>query len=415
MKHLLHTPEGVRDIYNEECAVKLALQNRLHRVLHLYGYHDIQTPTFEFFDVFRKEIGTIPSRELYKFFDREGNTLVLRPDITPQIARVAATLLGDEGIPSRLCYVGNTFVNFSSYQGRLREHTQLGAELLGIDSPEADAEMLALVVECLLESGLKEFQINVGNVDFFQSMIEDAQVDEDTEERLRELLNNRNYFGVDELMEEAEVKRSAREGFAALSGFVGGVEILDEAKRVAPNSKALKALKRLERIYQILCAYHVEEYISFDLSMSGLYGYYTGIIFRAYTFGTGDAIVKGGRYDHLIEKFGKEAASIGFAIVLDELMSALGRQHIEVSRPRTGTLLLYDEERERDAILLAAEFRSKNKNTEMMKKEDSHSLEYYASYGKRNQAGSLLYLQNTSQIRMMNLVTGEQKIVKSRD
>ena len=150
MKHLLHTPEGVRDIYNEECAVKLALQNRLHRVLHLYGYHDIQTPTFEFFDVFRKEIGTIPSRELYKFFDREGNTLVLRPDITPQIARVAATLLGDEGIPSRLCYVGNTFVNFSSYQGRLREHTQLGAELLGIDSPEADAEMLALVVECLL-------------------------------------------------------------------------------------------------------------------------------------------------------------------------------------------------------------------------------------------------------------------------
>ena len=124
---------------------------------------------------------------------------------------MAATLLGDEGIPSRLCYVGNTFVNFSSYQGRLREHTQLGAELLGIDSPEADAEMLALVVECLLESGLKEFQINVGNVDFFQSMIEDAQVDEDTEERLRELLNNRNYFGVDELLEEAEVKRSARE------------------------------------------------------------------------------------------------------------------------------------------------------------------------------------------------------------
>ena len=94
MKQLLHTPEGVRDIYKDECARKLALTNRLHKVLHLYGYHDIQTPTFEFFDVFRKEIGTIPSKELYKFFDREGNTLVLRPDMTPQIARVAATLLG---------------------------------------------------------------------------------------------------------------------------------------------------------------------------------------------------------------------------------------------------------------------------------------------------------------------------------
>lgn len=92
MEQLLHTPEGVRDIYHEECAKKLALQNRLHKTLHLYGYHDIQTPMYEYFDVFRKEIGTIPSRELYKFFDRDGNTLVLRPDITPQIARATATL-----------------------------------------------------------------------------------------------------------------------------------------------------------------------------------------------------------------------------------------------------------------------------------------------------------------------------------
>ena len=86
MEKLLHTPEGVRDIYNVECGKKLALENRLKKTLHLFGYHDIQTPTFEYFDVFRKEIWTIPSRELYKFFDKEGNTLVLRPDFTPSIA-----------------------------------------------------------------------------------------------------------------------------------------------------------------------------------------------------------------------------------------------------------------------------------------------------------------------------------------
>ena len=119
MEQLLHTPEGVRDIYHEECAKKLALQNRLHKTLHLYGYHDLQTPMYEYFDVFRKEIGTIPSRELYKFFDRDGNTLVLRPDITPQIARATATLFKDDEFPARLCYVGNTFINHSSYQGRL--------------------------------------------------------------------------------------------------------------------------------------------------------------------------------------------------------------------------------------------------------------------------------------------------------
>ena len=185
MKQLLHTPEGVRDIYNEECAKKLALQNRLHKMLHLYGYHDIQTPMFEFFDVFRKEIGTIPSKELYKFFDREGETLALRPDMTPQIARAAATLFQEEELPVRLCYMGSTFINHSSYQGRLKENTQMGAEFIGIDSVEADAEMLSLVVDCLKKAGLEEFQINVGNVDFFQSMIEDAQVEEDTEIRLR--------------------------------------------------------------------------------------------------------------------------------------------------------------------------------------------------------------------------------------
>ena len=137
MEQLLHTPEGVRDIYHEECAKKLALQNRLHKTLHLYGYHDIQTPMYEYFDVFRKEIGTIPSRELYKFFDRDGNTLVLRPDITPQIARATATLFKDDELPARLCYVGNTFINHSSYQGRLKESTQMGAEMIGLDAADA--------------------------------------------------------------------------------------------------------------------------------------------------------------------------------------------------------------------------------------------------------------------------------------
>lgn len=415
MKQLLHTPEGVRDIYHEECARKLALQNRLHKILHLYGYHDIQTPAFEFYDVFREEIGTIPSKELYKFFDSEGNILALRPDITPQIARAAATLFSEKDFPARLCYVGNTFINHSSYQGRLKENTQLGAELLGLDSEDADAEMLALVVDCLKKAGLEEFQINVGNVDFFQSLIDDAGVEEETELRLRELIANRNFFGMDELLAQADVKRSAREALASLSDLVGGPEILEAAKKIAPNSQSLKAVKRLEMIYSVLRTYGVEQYITFDLSMSGSYGYYTGIIFRGYTFGTGDAIVKGGRYNHLIEKFGRTAPSIGFVIVVDELMNALQRQKLEIPHSINNTLIIYDESRRKDAIRLAAEFRSKNKNTELLRKDPDRPVEFYSDYGRRKLAGSMLYLQSTNQIRMVNLQTGEQKIVKSRD
>lgn len=413
MEKLLHTPEGVRDIYNVECGKKLALENRLKKTLHLFGYHDIQTPTFEYFDVFRKEIGTIPSKDLYKFFDKEGNTLVLRPDITPSIARVAATLFGEEDLPIRLCYTGNTFINHSNNQGRLREVTQMGVELIGDDSVEADAEMLAMVIESMQAIGLKEFQLSVGHLGFFQSLIEDAALDEEARERVVELINNRNYFGVEEYLDSIMVKRSSKEAFAALGNLVGGVEVLAKAKNIAPNSSGIMAVKRLEKIYDILALYGVEKFVTFDLSMTGNYGYYTGIIFRGYTFGTGDAVVKGGRYDHLLEKFGKTSASIGFAIVIDELMNALIRQKIRIVYTRKNAIILYDESRARDAIRLAKDFRAKAKNTELIKKSPEKGLEDYIRFGKEYYAGSLVYIKKSGEITMVNLVTGEQKEVNN--
>ena len=131
MEQLLHTPEGVRDIYNGECARKLAVEQKIRETMNLYGYRDIQTPGFEFFDIFRKERGSVASKDMFKFFDREGNTLVLRPDMTPSIARCAAKYYSEERIPVRLCYLGNTYTNNSSYQGRLKECTDAGAELIG--------------------------------------------------------------------------------------------------------------------------------------------------------------------------------------------------------------------------------------------------------------------------------------------
>ncbi len=413
MKRVLHTPEGVRDIYNIECGKKMALEKHLKKIFHTYGYHDIQPPTFEYFDVFRKEIGTILSKDLYKFFDKDGNTLALRPDITPSIARVAATLFKDETLPVRLCYTGNTFINHSNYQGRLRETTQMGAELMGDSSVEADAEMLALVIESLLTIGLKEFQLSVGNVDFFQSLIEDACLDEDAEERVRELINNRNFFGVEEFLDSIQVKRSSKEAFAALNDLVGGVSILSQAKNIAPNSKGVKAVRRLEKIYDTLKLYGVEKLITFDLSMSGTYGYYSGIIFRCYTFGTGDAIVKGGRYDHLTEKFGKESPAIGFAIVVDELMNALVRQKVRINYTRKNTIVLYSPERKREAIALARDFRRKGKNTELLQKDADKELNAYIAYGNEYYAGSMVYLSDTGEVEVINLITGEQKNVNS--
>ena len=413
MEQKLHTPEGVRDIYNTECRKKLRTQEKLHDVLHAYGYQDIQTPTFEYFDVFRKEIGTISSRELYKFFDRDGNTLALRPDITPSIARAAATLFETEEYPVRLCYMGNTFINHSSYQGRLKENTQMGAELIGMDSIEADAEMLAMVVDGLKKVGLKEFQVNIGHVDFIQSLMDATGLEEEQKSEIHDLIINRNYFGVEEILDNQDAADNIKAAFQVLSELMGGVEILDQAMEIAPNISAKLAVSYLQQLYKLLTLYGVEDHITFDLSMSGSYGYYTGVVFRAYTYGTGDAIVRGGRYDNLLGKFGENTPSIGFAIIIDELMSALSRQKIPVET-REMNMIVYTEATQKWAISLAKNFRSKGKCVEIHKRDKQESREAYEAYGKRTQAVSMLYLNEDLTIEMVNLRTGDEKLINAR-
>ncbi len=407
----LHTPDGVRDIYSIEYRKKHEVESKLQKVFQLFGYHDVQTPMFEYFDVFGKEVGTIPSKELYKFFDREGNTLVLRPDITPSIARMATTLYDTEKLPIRLCYKGNTFINHTSYMGRLHETTQAGAELIGIDSVEADAEMVVMAVESLKEVGLSEFQIHIGDVAFFESYIAETKLEQEQELKLREFIKNRNYFGVDELLQNANAQVATKKAFQNLPELIGGVEILEEAKKYALNRTGMDAIKRLQELYKLLTAYGVEKYVTFDLSMSGTYGYYTGIIFRGYTYGTGDAIVKGGRYDHLLEKFGKASPSIGFVIVVDELLNAFARQKISISYKSKNTFILYDASRQAEAIKLAKEFRSSGKPTELVKKRVDKTIEEYISCAKQNLCVSMMYLRDTNDIEMVNLLTGTGKSV----
>ncbi len=327
---LLHTPDGVRDIIGEECAGKLRLEQNMRGVLHSFGYQDIETPTFEYFDVFGTDIGTIPSRELYKFFDRDGNTLVLRPDFTPSIARTAARYFISQQRPVRLCYLGNTFVNTENLRGSLRENTQLGAELIGDDSISADAEVIAMAVRTLICAGLKEFQISIGHVGYFAALAQQAGLDEETEEELKTLIRNRNLFGAEKLMQSQPIDESLKQAFAALPSLFGqSLEVLDRAEYLAAGTGAAEAVTRLRKVYELLGIYGVQQYISFDLGMMGTYMYYTGIIFRGYTYGTGDALVKGGRYDRLLESFGKRAPSIGYALIIGQIMNALSRQKIE--------------------------------------------------------------------------------------
>lgn len=383
-KRLLHTPEGVRDIYGKEYEKKLTLQAKLLQELHLYGYQDIETPTIEYFDIFSSRIGTIPSKELYKFFDKEGNTLALRPDFTPSIARASAKYFMEETMPMRFCYMGNTFINGSDFQGRLKESTQIGAELLCDGSIEADAEMISLMISCMKACGLHDFQVTIGNVDFFKGLCVEYGINEEAELELREMISNKNYFGAKEILNALSLPENVMDMILNITEMFGSLETVNEAMKSVTNEQSVNAIKRLNKIHELLELEGIAQYVTYDLGMLSKYHYYTGIIFRAYTYGSGDAIMKGGRYDHLISEFGKNAAAIGFAVVVDQLLSVISRQNIEIAPSQQTYLYFYEEDNYQAAKEKVQAERKLGKHVILMKKENDVSKAAYQEYALRH-------------------------------
>ena len=372
-KVLLHTPDGVRDIYGAECSDRLLISSKIHNKMKSFGYQDIDTPTFEFFDVFAQEINTSDARELYKFFDKEGNTLVLRPDFTPSIARCASKVMLEDNEPIRVVYQGKTFLNTSNLQGKLKENCSIGVELFNDESVYADAEMIALMIESLKSCGLSDFQVSIGDADYYKGICEEAGIDEETEEMIRVQIVQKNYFAAERIMTEREIPDKYKDLIVKVAEFMGSDEALDKAEKEVTNQRSLSAITRLKRLYKVLSEYDVSQYVSFDLGMLSKFNYYTGVIFSAYTYGVGDAIAKGGRYDSLLGKYGKDAPAIGFVIILDDLMSALYRQNVDIEHEEDVILIEYSEENYSDAIAKAARLRKLGKKAALLFSRDSEN------------------------------------------
>lgn len=408
-KKLVHTPPGVRDLYYLEYARKEAVENHILDIFKRYGYRGIQTPTFEFFDIFSKEKGSVSERNMYKLIDREGNTLVLRPDITPSIARAVAKYFPDEDMPIRLCYKGNTFTSQYSYRGRLAETTQMGAELLGDATSDADAEMIAMLIDSLLSAGLENFQVEIGHVGFYKGLLQEAGLDEEEETQLRMLIEEKNYFGLEEMLSKFQISEHVKRGFIELPKLFGSLAQIKQAKQITGNPLCQQAVKYLEKLYGILKEYGLEKYVSFDLSILGNYRYYTGIVFQAYTYDTGEAIATGGRYDKLIEQYGKKSDSVGFGIFVDGLMLAMNRQQIEIETDIHSTILLYERCHKKEALTLASVLRSNSNQIQTMKKYYEKSLDDYIAYAKRSYIQQILFIDEEGTIWQIDCETEEKK------
>ncbi len=390
---LIHTPEGVRDIYGAELAWKRRTGKRLQQVFDCYGYQEIQTPAFEFFDVFSKEVGTTPSKDLYKFFDKEGNTLALRPDFTPSIARCAAKYFMEDPMPIRLCYEGNAFTNTTQLQGKLNETTQMGVELIGEDRVEADAEMICLVIEALKACGFDRFTVSVGEIDFFKGICEEAGLTEDVILNLREYISVKNYYGAEEVLREAGVAKQ----YLDLLQHAGDICTIDElkaAKKLVTNERSQKAVERLVELYSLVELYGLSEYVSFDLGMVSKFHYYTGVIFKAFTYGVGDAIVKGGRYDNLLSRFGKDAPAIGCVFLLDDIQSALSAQGIAQPEEEGITWLVYDEAGRSEALSALRKMREEGKRVSGLIRDPKIGKAEYTDYAKKNGIAEIRFFGN---------------------
>lgn len=378
---LLHTPEGVRDIYGNELYMKKFIEKEVSETFESFGYNEIETPSFEYFEVFGSQVGTTPSKELYKFFDKEGNTLALRPDFTPSMARCAAKYYMESTLPIRFCYLGKTFTNTSNLQGKLKEVTQAGAELMNDASVAADAEMIYMMITSLKAVGLKDFFVSLGQIDYFRGICENADLSEDIINEVRELISMKNFYGVKDYLNTCSVDNDTQDALVAIGDLFGNVEVVRGALSKVNNERSKNALTRLLEIYDLLVAYGVHEYVIFDLGMVSKFNYYTGVIFKAYTYGVGEAVAKGGRYDKLLSEFGKEAPSIGYSITVDDLLFAMQTQHLDVHEEKKNICLLYKKGITREIIEYKENFRKQGVVVELIpyEKKDEINREKYTS------------------------------------
>ncbi|MBQ9592644.1 MAG: ATP phosphoribosyltransferase regulatory subunit [Lachnospiraceae bacterium] len=380
---LLHTPDGFRDLYGASCAAQSAVQSGMHKVMELYGFEETAPPAFEFFNVFLQGASTVSTREMFRFFDRDGNTLVLRPDFTPGIARCAARYDAAEDLPLRLCYHGNTYVNTENYKGRPKEIPQLGAELINDGSADADAEMIALLIDCLKQAGLTDFRLEIGHAEFLNGLLEEAGLDEARTRRLKDLIAQKNVSGVEALLADLPMDEGIRELLIDLPMIFGDLSEMKRQASRTKNARSVAALQSLTELHEILSSYGISEYLTYDLGLLSAHDYYTGIIFKAYTYGTGDALALGGRYDRLLSGFGKDAPSIGFAILLDPLMSALKSQDVSVPVPKR-CLILYRAAGRAAAVEYANRLRAEGILAAVIRRSSRKGADEYLAYAKKH-------------------------------
>ncbi len=320
-------PKGAKIYLPDEAARKRAVEERLFEVFRKWGYREVVTSAYEYFDVLSQGTDAELQERMFKMVDREsGRLLALRADVTPQIARIVATRMREEPKPLRLAYVTNVFRYDEPHVGRYREFYQAGVELLGLPNPEGDAEMIAMTVEGLRALGLGQFQIDVGHADFFRGILEDLAADEAVARALRSALGRKDVSALERLVGELRAPSAVTELLLALPALYGRGDVLDRAERLVKNARSEAALANLAEVYRLLRAYGLADSVLLDLGEVRGFDYYSGVHYEAYVSGLGAPLAGGGRYDQMLARFGYDCPATGFAFEVGRALLAMDSQ-----------------------------------------------------------------------------------------
>jgi ATP phosphoribosyltransferase regulatory subunit len=333
-------PEGVRDLLFADAAAWRSLEAALRKTCSAWGYREIILPTFEYAGTLATDVGSEIDAEMYRFFDRHGRTLALRPDMTIPTARVVGTRLYDHPLPLRISYVGSVYRYEPPRAGRQHEFTQAGIELIGTQSRLADAETVALAVTALHAAGLPEFRVTLGHVGFFRGLLAALALPEKVAATLRQAVNRKAEAELATVITQTVGSSSAsRDALRRLPTLTGDAAVLDEAASLCVHPLMDRALDDLRQVAALLGAYGVAGEVTYDLAEVRDLDYYTGITYEGFAPGLGFSLISGGRYDDLIGHFGPPLPAVGWALTLDSVLLAREMQGVECPEPVPDVLL----------------------------------------------------------------------------
>ena len=311
-------PAGMRDLLPAEAHSRRAIARLVLEHMALWGYEMVTPPAFELAAVLERGLGTLDPQDVLRFVEPEsGEVAALRPDMTPQIARMAAARMRDLPPPMRLAYEGTVLRRRQERARRHRQIPQTGLELLGVAGPDGDLEVITIAASTVRRAGISRFVLDLGHAGVSRGLL--AAYPDDVAVALRDALAVKDEATVARLAAHGDVPAAVRAALTALPALHGEVAVLDRAEALLASTPAAAGLSALRAIVDGSVAAGLGDVLRVDLGEVRGFEYYTGMLFRVLADGPGEALGGGGRYDDLLARFGAPMPAAGFALDLDHL------------------------------------------------------------------------------------------------